>query len=480
MFNTTLTTFNSSITPVSTSNVAGCLALSQLLQQPLQTTKLAKHYQTKEYLQFLQERHIDKECLAKEAKNIAKSLELNGFIKKKYSAGKLVKIITTFPTVLPQSTKPSLWQQGLNMLTRLFSLDKRNFKNEVSLLEAIDEIYIKYRLEQLFFATEPPKSSSDLVFSANNIGYNWCSEVQITNQNLYVDWIKHNSPPDRTTINFYNLTNSYFALLNNLGKKESNIANFTISDIDNNRVFFTHNCSLNSDKPSFVMQAYSQTWNISSALTEANIHLLWTPGALILLILGSTWALCTCLACFTECCCPKTPENAQDTNNDESSMEEGRRLLTRNHTQYGSTNVEEPRLITTASFPQASQEQRNTRFPSPSSSFSFFKPAEFKLNPPAEYICPINQDLMAIPCTTLPALQTYEHSAITNWLTAHSTDPLTRLPVTKLGLNSHLMQEIGTWAERNKETWKRTDPEGYSAYLQRKEVLPNINLPALK
>jgi len=150
MFNTTLTTFNSSITPASPSNVTGCLALSQLLPQPLQAIKLTKHYQAKDYLKFQKEHHIDKECRIRAAADILSTLEANGFIVKKFINGQLVEIEATFPSALPANEHPSFWQKIINAFLRLTSLDTKKFHSETDLLHAIDKKYIEYQLQNTF------------------------------------------------------------------------------------------------------------------------------------------------------------------------------------------------------------------------------------------------------------------------------------------------------------------------------------------
>lgn len=52
---------------------------------------------------------------------------------------------------------------------------------------------------------------------------------------------------------------------------------------------------------------------------------------------------------------------------------------------------------------------------------------------PVELICPITQTLMQDPVLTVQG-NVYERAAITEWLQAHSTDPLTNAPLTALTL----------------------------------------------
>ncbi|MFA6408625.1 MAG: hypothetical protein WCW01_00335 [Gammaproteobacteria bacterium] len=195
MFNTALTTLNSSIALANTSNATGCLALSEFVHQPLQTNKLIKHYQAKEYLKFQQEHHIDKTCRMREAADLLDTLESNGFVVKKFLNGQLVEIEATFPSTLPNEKHPSFWQKINNAFLRLTSFDTEKFQGETDLLNAIDEKYIEYRLQNTFLeeqeklrtdSTRLPTNCTTLHAEVKNITMRAESGYKVNGKNYFV------------------------------------------------------------------------------------------------------------------------------------------------------------------------------------------------------------------------------------------------------------------------------------------------------
>jgi hypothetical protein len=57
-------------------------------------------------------------------------------------------------------------------------------------------------------------------------------------------------------------------------------------------------------------------------------------------------------------------------------------------------------------------------------------PAKEEEEPPDELVCPIAREIMSDPVITA-AGQTYERAAIEQWLAAHDTDPMARIPISK-------------------------------------------------
>lgn len=72
-------------------------------------------------------------------------------------------------------------------------------------------------------------------------------------------------------------------------------------------------------------------------------------------------------------------------------------------------------------------------------------------------MCPITQELMTEPVVTVDG-HTYEKHAIETWFAAHSTSPLTGLPLASTALtpNQRLQQQIGIWLQDNPQA--QSDP----------------------
>jgi len=76
---------------------------------------------------------------------------------------------------------------------------------------------------------------------------------------------------------------------------------------------------------------------------------------------------------------------------------------------------------------------------------------------PYAFICPITQELMTDPVLLLESGQTYERSAIQEWLATHNHDPLTLSPITSKTIVPilSLKQAIEEWTDKEKENHKK-------------------------